>query len=149
MGLDPKTHSPASPFSAPPTAAADPSSFPSTRHMAQWESARLEAEARLSRESMLFSFCNNENYPQPSDPSDKPGVDVFLRIWNSEIGESFRSKKGGFVKVETEESLNRLPLLLRRLSMARLSLPPPLPMLPCFRLWVVRILSARARSRVG
>ncbi|KAK1308541.1 hypothetical protein QJS10_CPA09g01633 [Acorus calamus] len=106
MGLDPKTHSPASPFSAPPTAsaAADPSSFPSTRHMAQWESARLEAEARLSRESMLFSFCNNEDYPQPSDPSDKPGVDVFLRIWNSEIGESFRLKKGAFVKVETEES---------------------------------------------
>ncbi|GAB4861798.1 Transcription factor myb17 [Ancistrocladus abbreviatus] len=82
MGLDPLTHEPAStcfgPISKPPAS-------PSTRHMAQWESARLEAEARLSRESLLHN--------PPSGNSDS---DYFLRIWNSEVGESFRKlKKGG------------------------------------------------------
>ncbi|KAF8380270.1 hypothetical protein HHK36_027754 [Tetracentron sinense] len=48
--------------------------------MAQWESARLEAEARLSRESSLFN-----------PPSlQRPNSDYYLRIWNSEVGESFR-----------------------------------------------------------
>ncbi|KAG6725373.1 hypothetical protein I3842_02G029600 [Carya illinoinensis] len=55
MGLDPQTHEP-------------------------WESARLEAEARLSRESLLFN-------PVPVGGSDS---DYFLRIWNLEVGESFR-----------------------------------------------------------
>lgn len=81
MGLDPQTHERSSngPTTKPPAS-------PSTRHMAQWESARLEAEARLSKESLLFnpqSFC-------------KTSSDYFLRIWNSEIGESFRK----FNKVE-------------------------------------------------
>ncbi|CAL0303283.1 unnamed protein product [Lupinus luteus] len=52
--------------------------------MAQWESARLEAEARLSTQSSLFNFNNNNakthNY-----------YDFFLRIWNSEVGEAFRN----------------------------------------------------------
>lgn len=81
MGLDPKTHEPLSSYGLPKQA---PSS-PTTRHMAQWESARVEAEARLSRESMLFS---------PSFASGgggKTDCDHFLRIWNSEIGESFRN----------------------------------------------------------
>lgn len=79
MGLDPKTHEPITSFGLAKQA---PSS-PTTRHMAQWESARVEAEARLSRESMLVS------------PSSGGGVktdcDHFLRIWNSEIGEAFRN----------------------------------------------------------
>ncbi|CAI0470376.1 unnamed protein product [Linum tenue] len=69
MGLDPQTHKPLS--------------SPCARHMTQWESARLEAEARLGRESSLF------NNPTPS--SGKAEADYFLRIWNSEVGESFRS----------------------------------------------------------
>ncbi|KAF8413147.1 hypothetical protein HHK36_001123 [Tetracentron sinense] len=77
MGLNPQTHRPSSP-SAGPTITL--SASPSTRHMAQWESARLEAEVRLSRESLLFKL--------PS--SVKPDADYFLRIWNSEVGESFR-----------------------------------------------------------
>ncbi|EOX96013.1 hypothetical protein QUC31_005339 [Theobroma cacao] len=76
MGLDPQTHEPFTPCG--PTTAAPTS--PATRHMAQWESARLEAEARLSRESLLFS----------SPPLGKPDSDYFLRLWNSEVGESFR-----------------------------------------------------------
>ncbi|XP_065864189.1 transcription factor MYB17 [Euphorbia lathyris] len=80
MGLDPKTHKPLASFGQPliKTQAA---ASPSTRHMAQWESARLEAEARLSKESSLF-------YPPPPPP---PNSDYFLRIWNSDVGESFRS----------------------------------------------------------
>ncbi|XP_010523735.1 PREDICTED: transcription repressor MYB6 [Tarenaya hassleriana] len=77
MGLDPQTHEPIASFGAIKQAPASPM----TRHMAQWESARLEAEARLSRESMLFT-------PSPAGKSDS---DYFLRIWNSEIGESFRN----------------------------------------------------------
>ncbi|GMH21710.1 hypothetical protein Nepgr_023552 [Nepenthes gracilis] len=83
MGLDPQTHEPASnsfgSISKPPAS-------PSTRHMAQWESARLEAEARLSKESLLHN-------PPSLVNSDS---DYFLRIWNSEVGESFRKlKKSG------------------------------------------------------
>ncbi|XP_010413438.1 PREDICTED: myb-related protein Zm38-like [Camelina sativa] len=80
MGLDPKTHEPITSFGLPKQA---PSS-PTTRHMAQWESARVEAEARLSRESMLF--C-----PSSSGRGVKTDCDHFLRIWNSEIGEAFRN----------------------------------------------------------
>ncbi|KAK9291822.1 hypothetical protein L1049_019772 [Liquidambar formosana] len=58
---------------------------PSTRHMVQWESARVEAEARLSMESSLLS--------NPSS-TGKTGSDFFLRMWNSEVGESFRKSKG-------------------------------------------------------
>ncbi|KAL2335947.1 hypothetical protein Fmac_010393 [Flemingia macrophylla] len=74
MGLDPQTHQPAGSSRNPKDKAHAGSN--STRHMAQWESARLEAEARLSRESASFG--------------SKTDSDYFLRIWNSEVGESFR-----------------------------------------------------------
>uniref|UniRef100_K9LVX9 R2R3 MYB n=1 Tax=Iris fulva TaxID=92176 RepID=K9LVX9_9ASPA len=56
MGIDPDTYTPS--VSPSSTAKPNPSSLAAvsaTRHMAQWESARLEAEARLSREYLLFS----------------------------------------------------------------------------------------------
>ncbi|KAK8497477.1 hypothetical protein V6N12_017995 [Hibiscus sabdariffa] len=80
MGLDPLTHEPFT--TCVPTTA--PRSSPATRHMAQWESARLEAEARLSKESLFF------NSPPPLL---KPEPDYFLRLWNSQVGESFRKAK--------------------------------------------------------
>ncbi|KAK9665517.1 hypothetical protein RND81_14G117200 [Saponaria officinalis] len=52
---------------------------PKTRHMVQWESIRLETEARLSMESMH----NPLGYPVGNS-------DPFLHLWHSEIGESFR-----------------------------------------------------------
>ncbi|KAL0428896.1 UNVERIFIED_CONTAM: Transcription factor [Sesamum radiatum] len=83
MGIDPQTHEPSSVPNGPTNRL--PSS-PSTRHMAQWESARLEAEARLSRDSLLLI---------PS-PLGKPGeADYFLRLWNSEVGETFRNLSNG------------------------------------------------------
>ncbi|XP_018443599.2 transcription factor MYB17-like [Raphanus sativus] len=79
IGLDPKTHEPLPSYALAMQAPASQT----TRHMAQWESARLEAEARLSRESLLFNPSGGEVV--------KHECDHFLRIWNSEIGESFRS----------------------------------------------------------
>ncbi|GAB2271690.1 Transcription factor myb17, variant 2 [Dionaea muscipula] len=87
MGLDPQTHEPASSLLGPISKAAPAS--PSTRHMAQWESARLEAEARLSKESSLLLLHNPPN-PGGGNHLDS---DYFLRIWNSEVGESFRKLK--------------------------------------------------------
>ncbi|XP_074282595.1 transcription factor MYB17-like [Silene latifolia] len=63
-GLDTQTHEAASKAHGPP----------STQHMAQWESARLEAEARLSRESLIYN-------PRGSSSSYS---DVFLPLWKSE-----------------------------------------------------------------
>ncbi|CAK9180065.1 unnamed protein product [Ilex paraguariensis] len=80
MGIDPHTHEPSSNSNGPLNRL--PAS-PSTRHMAQWESARLEAEARLSRESSFLA----------SPSAGRIDTDYFLRIWNSEIGESFRKIK--------------------------------------------------------
>lgn len=76
MGINPQNHEP---FSSNGSTAKVSSSI-ATRHMAQWESARLEAEARLSRESSNFS----------TPPLEKSDSDYFLRLWYSEVGESFR-----------------------------------------------------------
>ncbi|PKA45870.1 Myb-related protein Myb4 [Apostasia shenzhenica] len=106
MGINPDTFAPASPSSSSAGAAAATSACAgaaATRHMAQWESARLEAEARLSRESLLFSSAaaaaaasaSGSSATASADPSGddlagKPDSDFFLRIWNSEVGDSFR-----------------------------------------------------------
>ncbi|OVA14082.1 SANT/Myb domain [Macleaya cordata] len=83
LGINPHTHtSPSSPASSPMQKS---STSPSTRHMTQWESARLEAEARLSRESYRFGSSQSD-----LPTSGKPDSDYFLRMWNSEVGESFR-----------------------------------------------------------
>ncbi|KAJ1702149.1 hypothetical protein LUZ63_001928 [Rhynchospora breviuscula] len=101
MGIDPDTYAPSSPSAGSLSTGANPA----TRHMAQWETARLEAEARLSRESLLFSAASNTS--STSDTSTTitttmdnkssteamcPETDYFLRIWNSEIGDAFRKK---------------------------------------------------------
>ncbi|XP_060213295.1 transcription factor MYB17-like [Lycium barbarum] len=72
LGVDPHTHEPSNGLFM-----RNPTTSLSARHMAQWESARLEAEARLSRDLVPSSV-------------GRSGSDYFLRIWNSEIGESFR-----------------------------------------------------------
>lgn len=56
-----------------------------TSHMVQWERARVEAEARLSMESLL--------HKQSSVVKTENGChyqDYHLRLWHSPIGESFR-----------------------------------------------------------
>ncbi|KNA23930.1 hypothetical protein SOVF_019710 [Spinacia oleracea] len=49
------------------------------RHMVQWESIRLEAEARLSLQARHYP----SGFPRPNS-------DNFLPLWNSEVGQSFR-----------------------------------------------------------
>jgi myb proto-oncogene protein len=76
---------------------------PAARHMAQWETARLEAEARLS---VLASSCSSGATATTTTSasssstfaaggekasSNKP-ADIFLRLWSSDIGDSFRRK---------------------------------------------------------
>lgn len=51
MGIDPVTHKPTSTFLG--SANGDPKNALKLSHMAQWESARLQAEGRLSKESQL------------------------------------------------------------------------------------------------
>lgn len=83
MGIDPQTHEP---YCLEGSSKRLPVSS-STRHMAQWESARLEAEARLSMESSA-SFL----LPSPNKITNT-NTDYFLRVWNSEVGECFRKGK--------------------------------------------------------
>ncbi|KAI3681737.1 hypothetical protein L6452_36541 [Arctium lappa] len=88
MGIDPQTHEPSfsdGPLKRPPT-------LPSTRHMAQWESARMEAEARLSMES---SASVSVLLPSPKKRTTTTTTDYFLRIWHSEVGESFQKLNKG------------------------------------------------------
>lgn len=54
-----------------------------TSHMVQWESARVEAETR-------FSLTSSQACPSPKV---EPDSDYFLKLWNSEVGESFRKIK--------------------------------------------------------
>ncbi|KAI3943570.1 hypothetical protein MKW92_024749 [Papaver armeniacum] len=82
MAIDPLTQAPSSSVYFPITTT---SSCPSMGHMTQWESARLEAEARLSKGSVL---CNNSQSTLSTQV--KPEPDQYLRLWNSEVGESFR-----------------------------------------------------------
>ncbi|KAF4396763.1 hypothetical protein F8388_004731 [Cannabis sativa] len=59
MGIDPVTHKPK--IDALGSGSGNPKDAANLSHMAQWESARLEAEARLVRESKLLLTSNNNN----------------------------------------------------------------------------------------
>ena len=56
-----------------------PPESPLIQHKVQWESIRLEAEARLSSEPLNCSL------------NPKTNCDHFLRLWYSKVGECFRS----------------------------------------------------------
>nr|XP_043629492.1 transcription factor MYB17-like [Erigeron canadensis] len=86
IGIDPQTHEPTSISSPLMGPVKRPPVSPSTRHMAQWESARMEAEARLSMESSLLLAPST-----PLPPIKKTNPDYFLQIWHSEVGSSFRN----------------------------------------------------------
>ncbi|KDP37821.1 hypothetical protein JCGZ_06723 [Jatropha curcas] len=90
MGIDPVTHKPKTDTFGPTTGTGNFKTAANLSHMAQWESARLEAEARLVREAKLpsnplhnqFSFLNK---PTTTDAAAAPPVrpkclDV-LKVW--------------------------------------------------------------------
>uniref|UniRef100_A0A0A9BVE3 Uncharacterized protein n=1 Tax=Arundo donax TaxID=35708 RepID=A0A0A9BVE3_ARUDO len=73
---------------------------PAARHMVQWETARLEAEARLSLLSSSSSGAataatttsassSSTVTATAAEQASKP-ADIFLRLWSSDIGDSFR-----------------------------------------------------------
>ncbi|XP_051122437.1 myb-related protein 306-like [Andrographis paniculata] len=90
MGIDPITHKPKN---HPLIGSGQPKDVANLSHMAQWESARLEAEARIVRESKLMS-SNNTNLlinkpattttttapPPPPPPPRPPCLDI-LKVW--------------------------------------------------------------------
>ncbi|KAG2567659.1 transcription factor MYB17-like isoform X2 [Panicum virgatum] len=80
--------------------AATASSCPAARHMAQWETARLEAEARLSLLSSSAATTVTSATAASSSSSTaaaehEAAPDIFLRLWNSAVGESFRCSAQG------------------------------------------------------
>nr|BAJ89539.1 predicted protein [Hordeum vulgare subsp. vulgare] len=84
MGIDPVTHKATN--GAPAGTAADVRSAKaaaSLSHMAQWESARLEAEGRLARESTMrtAAACTPTSIPNmPPDPAASPCLGL-LQAW--------------------------------------------------------------------
>ncbi|CAN6276402.1 unnamed protein product [Urochloa humidicola] len=73
---------------------------PAARHMAQWETARLEAEARLSLLSSSAATTTATSAAAAassasSTAADHAAPDIFLRLWNSEVGASFRGSAQG------------------------------------------------------
>ncbi|PUZ76780.1 hypothetical protein GQ55_1G317500 [Panicum hallii var. hallii] len=78
---------------------------PAARHMAQWETARLEAEARLSllassssgatgttAATTTISASSSSTFAAAGEKAASKPADIFLRLWSSDIGDSFRSK---------------------------------------------------------
>ncbi|KAH6822427.1 myb domain protein 106 [Perilla frutescens var. hirtella] len=86
MGIDPITHKPKN-----LTLNCDQSKeIANINHMAQWESARLQAEARLVRESRLISnpynvvphlLCAATAPPPPPPPLARPPCLDILKVW--------------------------------------------------------------------
>ncbi|GKC92659.1 transcription factor MYB41-like protein [Tanacetum coccineum] len=87
MGLDQQTHQ----LSCLEGSAKGLPASSSTSHMAQWESARLEAEAQLSMDSSALLPLPSPN--KTTHPNNTTYPDYILRIWHSEVGESFRNRK--------------------------------------------------------
>lgn len=90
MGIDPVTHKPKN---NPGGSAQSSKHAADLSHMAQWETARLEAEARLTRSSkLLFNRHLHRNLtapPPPLPPQQQlaalPCLDV-LKVWQATTG---------------------------------------------------------------
>ncbi|CAN6232202.1 unnamed protein product [Urochloa humidicola] len=70
MGIDPVTHKPRA--DAPAASSSGAARFRAAAHLshtAQWESARLEAEARLAREAKLRALASSSSPPPPPAPA--------------------------------------------------------------------------------
>ncbi|GJN21426.1 hypothetical protein PR202_gb08898 [Eleusine coracana subsp. coracana] len=74
MGIDPVTHKPRADAPAAPTAARYRAAA-HLSHTAQWESARLEAEARLAREAKLRALASTTPQPAPQTHAAASGLE--------------------------------------------------------------------------
>src|ERR1044072_349402 len=80
LGLDPTTHKPKT-DTLDGSGGRESKDTSNLSHMAQWENARLEAEARLVRESklqLLHGIHNNDNNQLGSSSSAQPVARLFL-----------------------------------------------------------------------
>jgi len=87
--------SPAAPGLTGADAAFTATSCPAVRHIAQWETVRLEAEARLSLLSSSAATTVTSAtaaYLSSSTAAAEHEVapNIFLRLWNSMVSDSFR-----------------------------------------------------------
>ncbi|GLJ14084.1 hypothetical protein SUGI_0225500 [Cryptomeria japonica] len=105
MGLDPSTHTPKSEISSA-NGSQGSQSTALLRHVSQWEIARLEAEARLSRDSILSSKNKLKGKDNVEVKSRAP-TDHFLKLWNSEAGKSFRKAKRNNTNCENPHGLDQ------------------------------------------
>jgi transcription factor MYB, plant len=82
---------------------------PAARHMAQWETARLEAEARLSVLAAASFSSHGAATATTTSASSTAGAagdepaDVYLRLWSSDIGDSFRKAAASAKKIIKQE----------------------------------------------
>lgn len=100
MGIDPMTHKPKT--DALGSGSGDSKDAANLSHMAQWESARLEAEARLVRESKLLAVSNpiqqqvmifsapvqniNKTLPQTTLPPCLDVLKAWQGLWSKSTG---------------------------------------------------------------
>ncbi|KAE8658871.1 Transcription factor MYB32 [Hibiscus syriacus] len=83
MGIDPVTHKPKT-----DSATANPKDAANLSHTAQWESARLEAEARLIRDSKLVIPPQNR-LAAPSSSAPRPQCLDVLKAWQGVVSGLF------------------------------------------------------------
>ncbi|XP_062111548.1 transcription factor MYB106-like [Humulus lupulus] len=102
MGIDPVTHKPK--IDALGSGSGNPKDAANLSHMAQWESARLEAEARLVRESKLLvtnNIVNNSNNNNNNNNSNNNNIAVLPHNHNHQLGSApahhFMNKPGGAI----------------------------------------------------
>ena len=93
---------------------------PAARHMAQWETARLEAEARLSllaataassgttattTTTTSAASSSSTTVAGAADNKASNPADIFLRLWSSDIGDSFRRKTAAAPVVKRKDAV--------------------------------------------
>ncbi|XP_010939829.1 transcription factor MYB106 isoform X2 [Elaeis guineensis] len=127
MGIDPVTHKPKS--DALSSGDGQSKSAANLSHMAQWESARLEAEVRLARESRLRGTAPFQQQSPSSSAPPPPGSDSVappappldvLRAWQGVwSGKPTTGNPGGRIDLESPTSTvsfsdNALPITSSR-----------------------------------
>ncbi|XP_073049099.1 transcription factor MYB106-like [Primulina eburnea] len=95
MGIDPLTHKPKN---VSPDGSAQSRLAANLNHMAQWETARLEAEARLVRESKRLSDLHLQLLRKATAPPPPPCLDV-LRVWLATTATATATVNGSFSSV--------------------------------------------------
>ncbi|CAN0923595.1 Transcription factor MYB16 [Linum grandiflorum] len=115
MGIDPATHKPKTAITMDANGKYNSSKEAATlSHMAQWESARLEAEARLVRESTPKTkpaHYNNKRPPPVRSKSSttRPRCLDVLRAWQGMIDDNDKDESASASSLESPTSILNFP----------------------------------------